>query len=106
MRRIARVMRVRDGKLDEYRQLHAAVWPEVLEALRRSGIRDYTIYHRKGLLFSAMVYVGDDYAVDRARLLDDPAMQRWNVLTGPCLEPVEGPDGEPWPTMDELFHMD
>jgi L-rhamnose mutarotase len=106
MRRIARVMRVRDGKLDDYRRLHAAVWPEVLAALRRSGIRDYAIYYRSGLLFSSMIYDGDDYAADRERLLADPAMQRWNALTGPCLEPVEGPGGEPWPTMDELFHMD
>ncbi|MBN2583503.1 MAG: L-rhamnose mutarotase [Planctomycetes bacterium] len=106
MRRIGRVMRVRQGKLDEYRRLHEAVWPEVLQALRRAGIRDYTIYHHAGLIFSTMIYDGDDYAADRERLLADPAMQRWNALTGPCLEPVDGPDAAPWPTMEELFHLD
>lgn len=106
MRRIGRLMRVRDGKLEEYRRLHRAVWPEVLEALRRANIRNYTIYCRDGLLFSTMDYVGSDYSSDRGRLLAGPAMVRWNELTGPCLEPADGPGGEPWPTMEELFHMD
>ncbi|HOI53615.1 MAG TPA: L-rhamnose mutarotase [Phycisphaerae bacterium] len=106
MQRIGRVMRIREGKLEEYRRLHAAVWPEVLAALARAGIRNYTIYHHGGLLFSTMEYIGDDYVADRERLLADPAMQRWNALTGPCLEPLDGPAGAAWPSMDELFHMD
>jgi L-rhamnose mutarotase len=106
MRRIGRVMRVRQGQLEAYRRLHEAVWPEVLAALRRAGIRDYTIYHRGLWLFTTMAYDGADYEADRARLLADPAIERWNALTAPCLEPPDGPDGQPWPVMDELFHMD
>jgi len=106
MQRIGRVMRVVPGRFEEYRRLHQAVWPEVLEALGRAGIRNYTIYHWQGLIFASMEYVGDDFAADRAALLADPSMQRWNAITGPCLEPVDGPDGQPWPVMEEVFHLE
>lgn len=106
MQRIGRVMRLREGKYQEYRELHEVVWPEVLDALRDAHIENYTIYYHAGLVFSTMEYTGEDFAADRETLLDDPAMIRWNALTGPCLEPVDGPAGQPWPIMEELFHLD
>lgn len=44
MTRVCFVSRVRPDRLDEYRRRHAAVWPEMLEALRDSGWRDYHLY--------------------------------------------------------------
>jgi L-rhamnose mutarotase len=48
MARYARVLRLRAGAEDEYDRLHAAVWPEVLDAIRRMGIGTYSMfrYHR------------------------------------------------------------
>jgi L-rhamnose mutarotase len=105
MKRYGRAVRIRPDKLQEYRSLHAAAWPEVLAALRAANVRNYTLFERGGLVLSYFEYVGADYAADRERLLADPAMVRWNRLTGPCVEPLE-PGGEPWAPMDEIFHMD
>ena len=103
MKRIGRVMRVKPEMLAEYRRLHEAVWPEVLAALHRAGIRNYTIYQHGELLFSTMEYVGEDFGADRARLLAEPAMERWNALTGPCVEPLASAGGVAWVAMDEVF---
>ena len=104
MKRYGRVARVRAEKVDEYKALHAAVWPEVLAALSAANIRNYTIFWRGELLFSYFEYVGDDYDADRAKLLACVAMQRWNTLTEPCTAPAE-PGGQRWAVMDEIFHL-
>ena len=107
MTRYARLARLRPDKIDQYLRLHAAVWPEVLAALHRAGVRNYTIFRRGDLLFSYFEYAGSDYPADRARLLADPAMERWNRLTAPCLLPADPPAGqELWPRLEEIFHTD
>jgi L-rhamnose mutarotase len=45
-------LKVRDGMLDEYRRHHEAVWPEMLDALRRAGWHNYSLFLRPdGTLF-------------------------------------------------------
>jgi len=104
MKRLARVVRLRPDKRDEYLRLHAAAWPEVLQALRDARIANYSLFERDGLVFSYFEYTDDDYEADRARLLASPAMQRWNKLTLPCLEPID-PAAPLFADMDEIFHM-
>ena len=45
--RYGSVIGLRAEKLDEYKKLHAAVWPEVVEAMHDANIRNYSIYLRK-----------------------------------------------------------
>ncbi len=44
MKRCGSVIKIRSGKLDEYRKYHAQVWPEVIEMIRKCKIRNYSIY--------------------------------------------------------------
>ena len=41
MERVGFTMRLRPGQEAEYRRRHAAVWPEMLDALKAAGARDY-----------------------------------------------------------------
>ncbi|MBA8795457.1 L-rhamnose mutarotase [Friedmanniella endophytica] len=105
--RIATVIRLRPEKEAEYRELHAAVWPEVLATLKRAKMSNYSIFLRDGLLFSYLEYDGDDYAADSALIAADPDTQRWWKLTDPCQQPVESAaDGEWWAPTEEVFHLD
>jgi L-rhamnose mutarotase len=107
MKRVASVIRLRPGMADEYRRLHADVWPGVLERLTRSNLRNYSIFLRDGLLFGYYEYVGDDYDADLAAVRADPETQRWWTLTDPCQEPVPtAASGEWWAPAEELFHLD
>jgi L-rhamnose mutarotase len=91
----------------EYRELHAAVWPGVLARIQVSGIRNYTIFLRAGVLFSYFEYVGDDYEADMAAMAADPVTQDWWRLTDPCQQPMPGAaDGEKWSPLEEVFHVD
>ena len=105
--RVASVIRLRPEHAEAYRELHAAAWPEVLAALTRAHVRNYSIFHRDGLLFSYLEYAGDDYAADMAAVAAVEATGRWWQLTGPCQQPLDtAADGEWWAPAEELFHLD
>jgi L-rhamnose mutarotase len=46
MKRIGFVFKIRQDKLAEYKERHRAVWPEMLEALRRTGWHNYSLFLR------------------------------------------------------------
>ena len=107
MKRLGQRIRLRPDAIQAYEALHAAPWPGVLDQIRRSNIRNYTIY-RDGLeLFASFEYVGDDFAADMAAMAADPETQRWWALTDALQEPL--PDREPgswWMDLREIFHVD
>ena len=105
VQRLAAMVRLRPEMQEEYLRLHADVWPDVLAQIRRSGLRNYSIFLRDGLLFSYLEYVGDDLERDLAAMADDPATRRWWELTDPCQEALPGAVGRsPWVPMTEVFH--
>jgi L-rhamnose mutarotase len=107
MTRYASVLRMPPENLVAYTGLHAAVWPGVLARITECGIRNYSIYHRGGWLFSYYEYVGHDYEADMARMAGDPTTQEWWAINKPLQEPLEDrAPGEWWAAMDELFHQD
>ncbi|MEE4544886.1 L-rhamnose mutarotase [Streptomyces sp. V4-01] len=107
MQRHAAIIRLRPEREAEYRELHAAVWPDVLAALGRAHIGNYSIFLRDGQLFSYLEYTGDDYAADTAAIAADPATRAWWLLTDPCQQPVDGAaEGEWWAPLEEVFHLD
>jgi L-rhamnose mutarotase len=107
MKRYGSVIRLRPEKYEQYKNLHADAWIGVLAKIRECGIRNYTIYHKDGFLFSHYEYVGEDYAGDMAKMKADPVSQEWWKHTDPCQEPLETRQpGEWWASMEEMFHCD
>jgi len=112
MTRYGSVIGVRDEKIEEYKKLHAAVWPEVLSMIAECNMRNYTIFLRKmpdgkHYLFSTFEYVGDDMAADSAKMAADPKTQEWWTYCEPCQEPLpDRAEGEWWASMEEVFHCD
>ena len=94
MKRYGSVIRVRPEKLEEYKKLHAEVWPGVRRMIAECGLRNYE-------------YVGDDYAADMAKMAADPETQRWWAVCEPCQQPLDTrAEGEWWASMEEVFHQD
>ncbi len=107
MERYGMVIGVKLEKLEEYKRLHAAVWPGVLDMIRKCNIRNYSIYYKDGFLFSYFEYVGDDYQADMAQMAADPTTQKWWELCEPCQAPLETRgENEWWARMQEVFHLD
>lgn len=107
MKRYGSVIRVRTEKLDEYKKLHSAVWPKVLEMITKCNIRNYSIYYKDGFLFSYFEYYGTDYEADMKMMAADPETQRWWAVCEPCQQPLDTrKPGEWWADMEEVFHLD
>ncbi len=114
MIRHAHIIEVRAERLEEYKRLHAAVWPEILDRIQKSNIRNYSIYLRKlpdgaHYLFSYFEYIGSDFDADMAAMAADPRTRDWWALCKPCQQPlpdVETANGGWWADMEEVFHMD
>jgi L-rhamnose mutarotase len=107
MIRIGQVIGMPTANSEQYKQLHSAVWPEVLHTLKSCNVQNYSIFKYEEILFAYMEYVGDDLDADMERIAADPKTQEWWSLCGPLQRPV--PDrkpGEWWKTMPEIFHME
>ena len=48
MKRIGFLLKVKQEKLEEYTKHHETVWPEMLDALRRTGWHNYSIFAARG----------------------------------------------------------
>jgi L-rhamnose mutarotase len=69
--------RIKPGSEERYEEYHRAVWPEVLQAIRQTGITKYVIF-RDGLdLFHYIECEDYDRAI--ADLAHDPTSMRWEA---------------------------
>ncbi|MTI15202.1 L-rhamnose mutarotase [Sansalvadorimonas verongulae] len=110
VQRFASVTGLNPEKESYYRELHTRVWDGVLERLKASNIRNYSIHitqiDGRSLLFSYLEYTGDDYVADIKRIAEDPVTQKWWKETDPCQIPLSGCGGNPWKPMEMVFLME
>jgi len=104
--RVCFLLKVRADRLDEYRERHAAVWPDMLEALRTAGWRNYSLFLRgDGLLVGYLET--EDFAAARAAMEATGVNARWQAEMAPFFEGLDGgpPDAGMQP-LTEVFHLD
>jgi L-rhamnose mutarotase len=107
MKRIGQIIGVKPEHFERYSKYHAVVWPEILAMITACNIRNYSIFHKDGLLFAYFEYVGNDLAADMAKMAADPKTQEWWSVMEPMQQPVENrKEGEWWSDLDEVFHLD
>lgn len=106
MKRMGQVIGIRPEKIDEYKRLHAEVWPGVLAKITDCNIRNYVIYLREpeNLLFASFEYHGQDWEADAAKMAADPTTQEWWAVCMPCQQPLDTrAEGAWWADMEEVF---
>ena len=109
MQRMGMVIGLEPKTVEEYKRLHADVWPGVLRMISDCNIRNYSIYLKEpeNLLFGYWEYHGSDFDADAAKMAADPETQRWWDVCKPCQKPLDTlKEGEWWAMMDEVFHLD
>lgn len=104
----AQTIRVLPESVDEYKALHARVWPEVLESLRDVGVLDMKIFHSGDRLFMFMTTVKDFRPeIDFARHLSmSKRCVEWSELTKTFQKPVpEAAEDDWWTYMEPVFDL-
>jgi L-rhamnose mutarotase len=100
--RSAFVLRVRPEKVDAYLDAHRGVWPEMLDALRSAGIRNYTIFRAGNEMFG--YFESDDLDRAASYLASQAVSASWQDAMADLLE-ERVPDAGP-PRLEEVFRLD
>ena len=107
MLRFGQQIGLKPEKYEEYKQYHAAIWPEIAGKITECNIRNYSIFHRGGFLFAYFEYSGTDFKGDMEKMAADPKTREWWDIMKPMQTPVEDrKTDEWWADMEEVFHQD
>ncbi len=105
MRRYCIKNQVKPDRLAEYKQSHAAVWPEMLRALKDSGWHNYSLFlGDDGLLVGFVESPDLDEA--QARMAATEVNARWQqAMSGFFVDSDTAPD-EGFVQLEEVFHLE
>lgn len=91
----------------EYEAYHKAVWPEILDSIRGSGITRLDIYRVYNRLF--MILEAEDYFSFEAKAAADEANDKvveWETLMWNYQQALPGTKpGEKWVLMQKIFSL-
>ena len=104
--RVCFTLRVRPDRLTEYRERHAAVWPDMLRALAATGWSNYSLFlSDDGLLVGYLET--DDFDAARARMARTEVNARWQAEMAPFFEGTGGAAAdESFNVLTEVFNLE
>ena len=106
MPRVCFQLQVKPERMVEYRERHAAVWPEMRQALASTGWRNYSLF-----LSDTGIVIGylecDDFEAALQAMEQTEVNGRWQAEMGEFFMGLEGrrPD-QGLLRLDEIFHLD
>ena len=105
MKRVCFLLQVKKSKLKKYVAAHK-VWPEMLAAMHKAGIRNYSMFYRKdGLLVGS--FEADDPQRSMEKVGKTDVNRRWQEYMAKFFESGSGDlkkGGTEW--LEQYFHMD
>jgi L-rhamnose mutarotase len=107
MKRVGFLLKVKADKLEEYKQRHTAVWPEMLEALRRTGWHNYSLFMREDGLLFGYFETPDSFQTALDGMSREEVNARWQDFMAPYFENLGGARAdESMAELEEVFHLD
>lgn len=96
-----------DQLIAEYEEMHKAVWPEIIDSIKSSGILNMEIYRTGNRLFMIME-VSEDFSFEQKAAMDagNEKVQEWETLMWKYQQAVPGAKpGEKWMMMEKIFQL-
>jgi L-rhamnose mutarotase len=89
MERVCFTLQINPQRVEEYKKAHANVWPEMREALKRTGWHNYSLFIRDdGLLVG--YFETPDFKRAVADMQKEPINAKWQATMKPLFEGLEG----------------
>jgi L-rhamnose mutarotase len=91
----------------EYEEHHRAVWREIIQSIKDSGIINMEIYRFETRLFMIME-VNETFRFEKKQQADlnNAKVQEWEQLMWKFQQPLQGSaEGEKWRLMDKIFEL-
>ncbi|WP_268125406.1 L-rhamnose mutarotase [Roseivirga pacifica] len=93
--------------IEQYKEDHRHVWPEIIESIKASGIINMEIYHIDTRLFM-IIEASDDFSFEKKAKMDadNPKVQEWEELMDTYQQrlPFAKAD-EKWVLMEKIFGL-
>jgi len=106
MQRVGFQLKVRQELIDEYRDAHEEVWPEMLEALRRHGWRNYSLFMLPDGTLFGYFETPSSFEDALAAMATEEVNDRWQSAMQHFFEGVAGHADETMVELVEVFHLD
>jgi len=103
--RVCFQLQVKPDRLTEYAERHAAVWPEMLQAIADAGRRNYSLFLREDGLLIGYYETDDDEAAQRA-LENDPRTAAWEAAMSEFFVASGGRPDQEAPRLTEVFNLE
>jgi L-rhamnose mutarotase len=107
MKRIGFVLKVKKELIEDYKEHHRDVWPEMLDALRENGWRNYSLFIRADGTLFGYFETPESLQAAQAGMAQTEVNARWQDKMSRYFEIPEGahPD-ELFIELEEVFHLD
>lgn len=104
--RVCFTLRVRPDRMAEYRERHAAVWPDMLTALAQTGWTNYSLFLAPdGLLVGYLET--EDFDAARQGMADTDVNARWQADMAPFFEGTDGAAADDsFNILTEVFNLE
>ncbi len=106
MKRVGFLLQVKKDKLEEYKEHHKAVWPEMLAALRRTGWHNYSLFLRDDGLMFGYFEAAESFEAALAGMEQEEINAQWQAFMGPYFEALSGRPDQNMIELEEVFHTD
>lgn len=98
------MLQVRPERLEEYKERHKKVWPEMQEALSATGWHNYSLFLRgDGLLVGYLETPSFEKALEGMAALE--VNERWQKEMKPFFAELPGRPDEAMIRLEEVFHL-
>lgn len=106
MKRVGFQFKIKQDRIPEYKKHHAAVWPEMLDALRRHGWHNYSLFLRPDGLLFGYFEAAESFEASNAGMATEAINLKWQEFMAPFFDSIEGRPDENMMNLEEVFHLD
>lgn len=105
IQRVCFVMHLKPGRIDDYLAAHREVWPEMLDALRATGWRNYSLFLRADEGRVVGYLETDDFARATSEMSRTAVNEKWQEQMSQYFRTEAHPDRD-LELLTEYFHLD
>lgn len=107
MKRIGFILKVKQDKIEEYKEHHKKVWAEMLEALTRTGWHNYTLFMRPDGMLFGYYETPDSHQAAIEGMAAEEINAKWQEFMAPYFEELDGAHtDDSMIELEEVFHLD
>jgi L-rhamnose mutarotase len=107
MKRVGFLLKVKPEKIEEYKARHTTVWPEMLDALRRTGWHNYSLFMREDGLLFGYFEAPESFQASLVGMSQEDINAKWQDFMAPFFENLTGAHADQsMVELEEVFHID